>query len=113
LAASSREYNRIKAASWEEKGENMDSWKKALVMGSIGAAALLFLKKRYPAGVLATGVGLAVLASEYPDKFETVRRSLPEYFDRGMQVMEMAAKAGKRITEAAGQGAADFLDELG
>ena len=55
----------------------MDSWKKALVMGSIGAAALLFLKKRYPAGVLATGIGLAVVASEYPDKFETVRRSLP------------------------------------
>jgi hypothetical protein len=91
----------------------MDSWKKAVVMGSIGAAALLFLKKRYPAGVLATGVGLAVLASEYPDKFEVVRRSLPEYFDRGMQVMEIAAKAGKRITEAAGQGAADFFDELG
>jgi hypothetical protein len=91
----------------------MDSWKKAVVMGSIGAAALLFLKKRYPAGVLATGVGLAVLASEYPDKFETVRRSLPEYFDRGMQVMEMAAKAGKRITDAAGRGTADFLDEFG
>ncbi|HTS09042.1 MAG TPA: hypothetical protein VMP68_25985 [Candidatus Eisenbacteria bacterium] len=91
----------------------MDSWKKAVVMGSIGAAALLFLKKRYPAGVLATGVGLAVLASEYPDKFEKVRRSLPEYFDRGMQVMEMAAKAGKRITEAAGNSGIDFLEEFG
>ena len=42
----------------------MDSWKKAVVMGSIGAAALLFMKKKYPAGVLATGVGLAVLAKE-------------------------------------------------
>ncbi len=91
----------------------MDSWKKAVVMGSIGAAALLFLKKKYPAGVLATGVGLSVLASEYPEKFETVRRSLPEYFDRGMQVMEMAAKAGKRITEAAGNSGIDFLEEFG
>jgi len=91
----------------------MNSWKKAVVMGSIGAAALLFLKKKYPAGVLATGVGLAVLASEYPEKFETVRRSLPEYFDRGMQVMEMAAKAGKRITEAAGNSGIDFLEEFG
>lgn len=91
----------------------MDSWKKAVVLGSIGAAALLFMKKRYPAGVLATGVGLAVLASEYPEKFETVRRSLPEYFDRGMQVMEMAAKAGKRITEAAGNSGIDFLEEFG
>jgi len=91
----------------------MDSWKKALVMGSIGSAALLFMKKKYPAGVLATGVGLAVLASEYPDKLEKVRRSLPDYFDRGMQVMEMAAKAGKRITEAAGRSAIDAWDEIG
>ncbi len=85
----------------------MDSWKKAAVLASIGAAAILFMKKRYPAGVLATGVGLAVLAAEYPDKFEKVRKSLPEYFDRGMQVMEMAAKAGKRITEAAGRTAVE------
>jgi hypothetical protein len=91
----------------------MDSWKKALVMGSIGAAALLFMKKRYPAGVLATGVGLALLASEYPEKFESVRRSLPDYFERGMKVMEMAGKAGKRITEAAGQSAFDAWEDTG
>lgn len=91
----------------------MDSWKKAAVLTSIGAAAILFMKKKYPAGVLATGVGLAVLASEYPDKFEQVKRSLPNYFERGMQVMEMAAKAGKRITEAAGQSAVDAWEEIG
>jgi hypothetical protein len=91
----------------------MDSWKKAMVMSSIGAAAFLFMKKKYPAGVLATGVGLALLASEYPDKFEGVRRALPEYFDRAMQVMEMAAKAGRRITEAAGRGAFEAWEEIG
>jgi hypothetical protein len=91
----------------------MEGWKKAVVAGSIGAATILFVKKRYPAGVLATGVGLALLASEYPEKFEKVRRSLPDYFDRGMQVMEMAARAGKRITEAAGQSAANAWEEIG
>jgi hypothetical protein len=95
------------------RGGNMESWKKAVVAGSIGAAAILFLKKRYAGGVLATGVGLAVLASEYPEKFEKVRRSLPDYFDRGMQVMEMAARAGKRITQAAGQSAMDAWEEVG
>jgi hypothetical protein len=91
----------------------MDGWKKAVVAGSIGAATILFMKKKYPAGVLATGVGLALLASEYPEKFEKVRRSLPDYFDRGMQVMEMAARAGRRITEAAGQSAANAWEEIG
>jgi len=71
------------------------------------------MKKKYPAGVLATGVGLAVLASEYPEKFEKVRRALPEYFERGMQVMEMAGRAGKRITEAAGRSAAEAWEEIG
>jgi hypothetical protein len=84
----------------------MEGWKKALVTGSLGAATILFMKKKYPAGVLATGVGLAVLAAEYPDKFEKIRQALPDYFDHGMRVMEMAARAGKRITEAAGQGVA-------
>jgi hypothetical protein len=90
----------------------MEGWKKAVVAGSVGAATVLFLKKRYAGGVLATGVGLAVLAAEYPEKFERVRKSLPSYFDRGMQVMEMAARAGKRITDAAGQSAVDAWEEI-
>jgi hypothetical protein len=94
-------------------GVQMDSWKKAAVLGCITGGALLFMKKRYAAGVLATGAGLAVLASEYPEKFEQVRQALPDYFDRGMQVMEMAAKAGRRISEAAGRSAADAWGEIG
>ena len=90
----------------------MDAWKKALVAGSIGIATVLFLKKNYPAGILASGIGLAVLAAEYPEKFEKVRRSLPDYIDRGMQVMEMAARAGRRITEAAGRSAYETWDEI-
>jgi len=93
-------------------GGDMEGWKKALVAGSVTTAAIMFLKRRPGAGVLATGVGLALLASEYPDKFEQVRRSLPDYFDRGMQVMEMAARAGKRITDAAGRSGFDLWDEI-
>ena len=91
----------------------MDGWKKAVVLGAIGSAAILFMKKKYPAGVLATGVGLAMLASEYPEKFEEVRRSLPEYFERGMRVMEMAGQAGRRITEAAGRNMVESWEEFG
>jgi hypothetical protein len=95
------------------RGGNMIGWKRALVAGSVGAATILFMKKKHAAGVLATGLGLAVLASEYPDKFEKVRRSLPDYFDRGMRVMEMAGRAGRRITEAAGRSAYDAWEEIG
>ena len=91
----------------------MDAWKKAVVLGAISSAAILFMKKKYPAGVLATGVGLAVLAAEYPDKFEKVRRALPEYFEHGLRVMEMAGKAGKRITDAAGQSAVEAWEDIG
>jgi len=80
----------------------MDSWKKALVVGAIGGATVLFLKKKYPAGVLATGIGLAVLASEYPEQFEEVRTALPGYFERGMEVMAMASTAGRRLSAATG-----------
>ena len=91
----------------------MDGWKKAMVLGAIGSAALLFMKKRYPAGVLATGVGLAVLAAEYPEKFDKVRRALPEYFEHGMRMMEMAGQAGKRITDAPGRSAFEAWEDIG
>jgi hypothetical protein len=91
----------------------MDSWKKTILFSAMAAAAMFFMKKRYPAGVLAGGVGLAVLAAEYPETFDRVRQSLPDYFERGMRVMEMAGQAGKRITEAAGRGAAGVWEEIG
>ena len=91
----------------------MDGWKKAAVLGAFSGAAILFMKRRYPAGVLATGVGLAVLASEYPEKFEMVKRALPDYFERGMHVMEMAGQAGRRITQAAGRSAAEAWEGIG
>ena len=79
----------------------MESWKKAVVAGSVGTAAVLFLRRKQTAGVLAAGVGLAVLASEYPEKFQDVRNLLPDYFQGAMRVLEMAAQAGQRIAEAA------------
>jgi hypothetical protein len=91
----------------------MDGWKKAVVAGAVSAAAILFLKRRFPAGVLVGGIALAVVAAEYPEKFEQVRRSLPDYFDRGMRVMEMAGRAGQRITEGAGRGAVGIWEEFG
>jgi len=79
----------------------MNGWKKALVAGSVGSATILFLKKRQAAGVLAASVGLAVLASEYPEKFQDVRNALPDYFQGALRLLEMASRAGRRIAEIA------------
>ena len=48
----------------------MENWKRAVIAGSVGAATMLLLKGKRPAAVLVGGVGLAVLASEYPNQFE-------------------------------------------
>ena len=50
----------------QQLGEDMENWKRAVIAGSAGAATILLLKGKRPAGVLVAGVGLAVLASEYP-----------------------------------------------
>ncbi len=78
----------------------MQSWKRAVVAGSAGASAVLFLKGRKPAGVLMAGVGLAVLASEYPEKFKRVREVLPDYLDRGTRFLELVMRLGERLAEA-------------
>ena len=61
----------------------MDNWKRAAIAGSVGAAVLLLMKGKRPAAVLVGGVGLAVLASEYPEKFEKIREDLPSYVRQG------------------------------
>lgn len=90
----------------------MDSWKKAVVAGSFGLSAICFLKKRWPAGVLTAGAGLAVLASEYPEKFEGVRSAMPEYFRSGMRLMELVSRAGQKIAQLAEQGGQGVWDEI-
>jgi len=85
----------------------MPNWKRALLAGSAGAALAMFLKGKTTAGVILTGVSLATLASEYPEKFAEVRDRLPRYLERGTVFLDVVSRAGERITELAeGRGAA-------
>lgn len=79
----------------------MPNWKRALLAGSAGAAVVMFLKGRPAAGVVLAGIGLATLASEYPEKFEELRDKLPEYVERGASYFDSAARLGQRLAEAA------------
>jgi len=91
----------------------MENWKRAVIAGSVGAAALLLLKGKRPAAVLVGGVGLAVLASEYPDQFGKIREELPSYVRQGTKFLDLAMKIGNRVEEWAEQRAARAFEELG
>ena len=91
----------------------MENWKRGVLAASAGTAAILFLKDRKPAGVLMAGVGLAVLASEYPEKFERIRAEVPHYIERGTRLLEFASRMGQKITTLADTRGRDLVDEFG
>jgi len=91
----------------------MRNWKRAVIAGSVGAATVLLLKGKRPAAVLVGGVGLAVLASEYPNQFGRIREELPSYVRQGTKFLDLAMKIGNRIEEWAEQRTARAFEELG
>ena len=90
----------------------MQNWKRAVIAGSVGGATILLLKGRRPAAVLVGGVGLAVLASEYPEKFVRIREDLPSYVRQGTRFLDLAMKIGNRISEYARDRRESMLEEL-
>jgi hypothetical protein len=81
----------------------MKNWKRALVFGSLGAGALLLITGKRPAGVAAATVGLAILASEYPESFERVWEQAPDYVTRGIQIFQTLSQIAERFAEQASQ----------
>jgi hypothetical protein len=94
-------------------GAEMENWKRAVIAGSVGTATMLLLKGKRPAAVLVGGVGLAVLASEYPNQFVRIREELPSYVRQGTKFLDLAMKIGSRIEELAEKRAARAFEELG
>ena len=91
----------------------MENWKRAVIAGTAGTAAVLVLKGRRPAAVLVGSVGLAVLASEYPEQFVRIREELPSYVRQGTRFLDLAIRIGSRIEELAERRAARAFEELG
>jgi len=91
----------------------MENWKRVVIAGSMGTAAMLLLKGRRPAAVLVGGLGLAVLASEYPDQFGRIREELPSYVRTGTRFLDLAMQIGSKIGELAERRAARAFEELG
>jgi hypothetical protein len=79
----------------------VQNWKKAIVYGSIGAGAVLVLTGRRPVGMAFAAAGLAVLTSEYPEKFEAVWDNAPDYLQKGIQIFGTLQKLGEGFAEEA------------
>lgn len=75
----------------------MQDWKRVMVAGSAGASVILFLKGKTAAGLLVAGVGIATLASEYPEKFADVRDHLPDYATQGTRYLDLISRVVERI----------------
>jgi hypothetical protein len=90
----------------------MQNWKRAAIASAAAASVALFMRGRRPAGVLAAGVGLAVLASEYPEKFDQVRKEIPRYVDRAGGFLEVVSRVGGRLAEFAEDRGRGIWEEL-
>ncbi len=77
----------------------MSNWKQALILGSLGAGAVLALSGRRKAGTLLAGVGIAVLAAEYPEKMQQLWERAPEYMEKGTQIMNTVSSFLQRFSE--------------
>ena len=99
----------------ESGAGNMDNWKRAAMIGSFSAAAFLLVTGRRAAGYVCAGVGLAVLASEHPQKFEEVFHRAPEYLEKGTRIVQQVSGILEKIGEQGNrwkqrnQAGADYL----
>lgn len=90
----------------------MEKWKSALLTGSAALSVICLLKGSRTGGVVFGGVALATLASEYPDTFSRIRRNLPDYIERGSNVLDMAIRAGERMAEIGESRGAAWYESL-
>jgi len=90
----------------------MENWKRALIAGSAGLGTIMLLQRKKTAGLVLTGISLAVLASEYPEKFAEIRDRVPEYVERGTQFLEVVSRVGERLAEVAERRGTAWYDAL-
>ena len=79
----------------------MQNWKKALVCGAVGAGAVLAFSGRRNLGLASIAGGLALLASEYPERFEAAWENAPEYINRAARIFGALSRLSERFAEDA------------
>ncbi|MEP6643738.1 MAG: hypothetical protein ABJA69_04535 [Acidobacteriaceae bacterium] len=90
----------------------MENWKRSLLAGAAGVSVILLLKGHKSAALIAAGVSLAALASEYPEQFAEFRENLPQYLERGNSFLDVVSRAGERLADVAGNRGAEWYEAL-
>lgn len=90
----------------------MQNLKKLAVFGAVGFGAALFLTGRRPLGLAFTVGGLALLASEYPEKFEGLLEDAPDYLNRGIEILATLKKVGEGVIEDTQRRHTNFARDL-
>ena len=90
----------------------MQKWKKALVGGAVGAGAMLALTGRSKLGLASIAGGLALLASEYPERFEAVWENAPEYVNRASQIFATLSSLSEKFAEDAERRSVDAYQQV-
>jgi hypothetical protein len=91
----------------------MKNWKRVVIFGSLGAGVILLASGKRPAGIAAATIGLAALASEYPETFERVWDYAPDYVNRGIEIFQTLSKVVERFAERAPRQFERSWDEAG
>ncbi len=90
----------------------MQNWKKALVYSAVGAGAVLAISGRRKIGIASIAGGLALLASEYPERFEAIWDNAPEYVDRASQIFAALSRLSEKFAEDAERRSVDAYEQM-
>jgi hypothetical protein len=78
----------------------MASWKRVLIFGSMGAGVALYLSGRKAAGTALAGVGVGALIYENRETIASLATDVPQFLEKGGQVVQTITAAGQRLMEA-------------
>jgi hypothetical protein len=78
----------------------MASWKRALIFSSMGVGVALFVSGRRAAGVALAGVGIGGLVYENRETLVKLADDMPQFLEKGTQLLTTVAVVGHRLMEA-------------
>jgi hypothetical protein len=87
----------------------MENWKRGVIAGSLGAAAILFVKGYRPVAGAVASIALVTLASEHPEAMERLWRHVPEYLEKSNNIVAAIARISERLAEGGMRGAWEDL----